>query len=222
MTVDEARKKSFEFNPYGFTMSNSWWADPVFLGDYLKEAYQIYLQAMKYIQKSELELIHQPLDFYGFNVYNGTMAFRTDQNGYDEYSYQGSPRTICDWPVTPEALYWSPKFLYERYGTPVFITENGMTGMDWISLDGHVHDMQRVDFMHRYLLYLMKAMGEGIPVLGYTAWSVIDNMEWNRGYDKRFGLIYVDYRTLKRTIRDFGYWYGKVIETNGEILLSKK
>ena len=115
-------------------------------------------------------------------------------------------------------MYWSPKFLYERYKKHIMVTENGMAGMDWVSLDGGVHDMQRVDFLHRYILELRRAVDEGVPVIGYNVWSVMDNMEWNQGYDIRFGLIYVDYRTMERTIKDSGYWYRRVIETNGEEL----
>lgn len=93
-----------------------------------------------------------------------------------------------------------------------------MRRMDWVSLDGKVHDMQRVDFLHRYLLELKKVVDEGVPVIGYQCWSLMDNLEWNRGYDMRFGLIYVDYRTMKRTIKDSACWYGKVIDSNGENL----
>lgn len=218
MAIEEARVKSFEFNPYAFTMGNAWWADPVFLGDYPKEAYEIYPEEMKIVTKEDLALISQPLDFYGFNAYNGTTSFQPDNQGYTEYAHQGSPKTSCGWDVTPAVLYWSPKFLYERYKTPLFITENGMAGMDWVSLDEKVHDMQRIDFLHRYLLKLKAAVNEKIPIIGYTCWSVIDNLEWNRGYDMRFGLIYVDFQTQKRTIKDSAYWYRKVIETNGEIL----
>ncbi len=216
--IEEAKSKSFDFNPYAFTMGNSWWADPVFLGDYPKAAYEIYPEEMKIVKKEDLELISQPLDFYGFNAYNGTTTFGLGEDNYTEYGYPGSPKTTCGWDVTPEVLYWSPKFLYERYQTPIMVTENGMAGMDWVSLDGHVHDMQRQDYLHRYLLQLQKAMEEGIPVLGYHCWSLLDNLEWNRGYDMRFGLIYVDYRTQERTIKDSAFWYRKVIESNGERL----
>lgn len=100
----------------------------------------------------------------------------------------------------------------------MLITENGMTGMDWVQLDGKVHDTNRIDFMHRYLLWLKKAVQEGIPVIGYQYWSIMDNFEWALGYDMRFGLIYVDYRTQERTIKDSGYWYRDMIATNGENL----
>ncbi|MBR1744021.1 MAG: beta-glucosidase [Lachnospiraceae bacterium] len=220
-SIEAARAKSFGFDPNMFTMSNAWWADPVFLGDYPKEAYRLYPEAMKYIKKEDLESISRPLDFYGFNAYNGTVSYGTPADGYQEYSYQGSPYTMLGWPVTPEVLYWSPKFLYERYHVPVLVTENGMAAMDWISLDGHVHDYQRIDFLHQYILELHRAVKEGIPVLGYTVWSVMDNLEWAYGHDKRFGLIFVDYRTLERTMKDSAYWYRDVIRTNGEMLLPK-
>ncbi|RGT72202.1 beta-glucosidase [Ruminococcus sp. AF18-22] len=216
-SVKKAKERSFDFDPYAFTMENSWWADPVFLGDYPKKAYEIYPEEMKIVTDEDRKLISEPLDFYGFNAYNGTVSFKID-DGYSEYGYQGSPKTSCGWDVTPEVLYWSPKFLYERYKTPLFVTENGMAGMDWVSLDGKVHDMQRMDYLHRYLLELRKAVDEGIPVIGYSCWSLLDNMEWNRGYDMRFGLIYVDYRTMKRTMKDSAYFYQKVIISNGEEL----
>ena len=129
----------------------------------------------------------------------------------------GSPKTGTGWPVTPSALYWAPKFMYERYHKPILITENGMAGMDWISLDQGVHDMQRIDYLHRYLKELARVSDE-IPVIGYTIWSLLDNLEWSNGMDMRFGLIYVDYRDLSRTLKDSAFWYRDVIKTNGENL----
>ena len=79
------------------------------------------------------------------------------------------------------------------------ITENGMANGDFIMLDGNVHDPQRTDYLVRYLMELKRAMDDGVPVIGYQYWSVMDNFEWAEGYDKRFGLVYVDYNTQKRT-----------------------
>ena len=87
-----------------------------------------------------------------------------------------------------------------------------------MSLDGRVHDPNRIDFLHRYLLGLKRAMDEGVPVLGYQCWSLMDNFEWASGYDIRFGLVYVDYRTQKRTLKDSAYWYKELIAVNGENL----
>ena len=95
------------------------------------------------------------------------------------------------------------------------ITENGMSEHDWVCLDGKVHYSYRIDFTHRSLKEFKKAAGE-VPVIGYMHWSIFDNFEWAQGYDERFGLIYVDYRTQERIIKDSGMWYKGVIESNGE------
>lgn len=150
----------------------------------------------------------------GFNIYQGLEDLDPAEK-YGPYAYPGSPKTSMDWNVTPEVLYWSCRFLYERYGKPIMITENGMSCFDWVSLDGKVHDPNRIDFLHRYLRSIKDAVSEGIPVLGYQYWSIMDNFEWINGYDKRFGLVYVDYRTQKRTIKDSAYWYRDVIASNG-------
>ena len=139
-------------------------------------------------------------------------------DGYDTYGYQGCPRSNFGWNLTPQSLYYSSKFWHERYGLPVLITENGYAGCDHVMLDGKVHDPQRQDWMHRYLLELKRAVDDGIPVLGYTYWSIMDNFEWAEGYDLRFGLVHIDYRTQKRTVKDSAYWYREVIAANGENL----
>ena len=105
--------------------------------------------------------------------------------------------------------------MYRRYGLPMFISENGISCNDMIFLDGQVHDPKRIDFVHRYLLELSKAIAEGTPVQGYLYWSFLDNFEWSNGYDERFGLVYVDYPTLRRIPKESARWYKEVIETNG-------
>ena len=132
--------------------------------------------------------------------------------------WQGVPRTNMGWPVTKDALYWGVKFIHERYGMPVMITENGMANCDFMMDDGCVHDPQRIQYMKWYLEGLKRAADEGCPVLGYMAWSIFDNFEWALGFDKRFGLVYVDYLTQKRTPKDSALWYSKVIRSNGEDL----
>ena len=216
--VEKARRASFAVAPGAFTMGNSWWADPIFLGRFSEDAERLFGNRLPRFTPEEWACVSQPLDFYGFNVYQATTRFPAPADGYQDHAYQGSPKTSLDWNVTPDVMYYAPKFLYERYGKPIIITENGMAGMDWVSLDGRVHDMQRIDFLHRYLLALERVMDDGVPVLGYHHWSIMDNMEWARGYDPRFGLIHVDYRTQRRTLKDSARWYARVIRTNGESL----
>ena len=88
-------------------------------------------------------------------------------------------------------------------------------------LDGKVHDVQRIDYMHRVLLELARAIKDGVPIGGYFAWSLMDNFEWSDGYKQRFGLVYVDYSNQKRIPKDSFDWYKKVIATNGKSLLDK-
>ena len=131
--------------------------------------------------------------------------------------YDGFPKTAIDWPVTPEVLYWGPKFLYERYQKLIYITENGMSCHDVVSLDGKVHDPNRIDFLARYLHELKRA-AEEIDLRGYFQWSLMDNFEWAKGYSERFGLVYVDFRTQKRILKDSAYWYRDMIQDNGKNL----
>ena len=126
----------------------------------------------------------------------------------------GMPRTAMDWPITPDALYWAARFLTERYHLPIVVTENGMANIDFVMSDGAVHDPQRIDFVKRYLAGLQRAVDENIPVTGYLYWSIMDNFEWAEGYDKRFGLVYVDYQTQQRIPKDSFYWYADVIKNN--------
>ena len=194
----------------------SWWSDPVMLGQYPQEGLKAYAPYLPEIRKGDMELISQPLDFYGQNIYNGK-CIRMGESGEPEEvkRYEGFPTTANGWPVTPEVLYWGPKFLYERYGKPIYITENGLANQDVISLDGKVHDPSRIDFLARYLGQLKRASKAGIDIKGYFHWSLMDNFEWCRGYQDRFGLIYVDYPTQKRIWKDSAYWYRDMIAENG-------
>lgn len=216
--IEEAKRKSFAFNKDEFIFDTSWWADPIILGDYPQEAYIKLGNNMPEIKPLDLETISQPIDFYGVNIYES----KAKQNpfGYAENAYIGCPRTNMGWPITPEALYWSPKFLYDRYKKPILICENGMAGNDWVHLDGRVHDAHRIDYMKRYLRELARSAKEGTDIMGYMYWSIMDNFEWADGYDKRFGLVHVDYVTQKRTIKDSGYWYKNVIQSGGDIIFN--
>lgn len=165
-----------------------------------------------------LEDMTDSLDFIGLNLYHGTPA-RMGENGPEAvYFPVGFPRTAIDWPVTPDALEWGVQFLYERYNLPLYVSENGLSCRDWPSLDGHVHDHQRIDFMTRYLQALSHGIAAGADVRGYFHWSLTDNFEWSEGYSQRFGLTYVDYATGKRILKDSATWYRDLIHSNGTIL----
>ncbi|WP_299485809.1 GH1 family beta-glucosidase [Acaryochloris sp. IP29b_bin.137] len=199
--------------------NNTWFADPLILGHYPEDGMARFHQIMPNIQPRDLETICQPLDFYGLNIYQGqTVRAESDGCVTTIPHPPGGPRTTMDWPVTPEALYWGPRFIYERYQLPIVITENGMANCDWVHRDGKVHDPQRIDFLARYLQAYGRAIDDGIEAKGYFLWSVMDNFEWAFGYDKRFGIVYVDYETQQRTLKDSAYWYKDVIASKGQAL----
>ncbi len=199
--------------------SNSWWLDPVFLGHYPEESLKHLGKYLPAGYEKDMEIISSPVDFLGNNHYHGYYVSSDDEGNVIHHGAPvGEALTGFNWRVTPEGLYWGPKFLYERYGKPIIITENGLSNKDWVSLDGKVHDPQRIDFTNRYLRQYKRAAEEGVDLAGYFHWSIIDNFEWAFGYRERFGLVHVDFETQKRTIKDSGYWYGDVIRSNGENL----
>lgn len=202
-----------------YIFTDPYWLDPIVFGHYPEEVMKTCGHLMPKITEEDMALIHQPLDFIGNNIYRGHYV-KADMNGNPEYIglKVGIPRTAIGWEITPEALYWGAKETTDRYHLPYYITENGMSAHDAVSLDGKVHDPNRIDYLHRYLQGLKRAASEGIDVRGYFTWSFLDNFEWAKGYGDRFGIVYVDYETQKRTVKDSAYWYQTVIESNGENL----
>ena len=191
-------------------------SDPMILGRYPDDYESVYGEAAVNYTQEDMELINQPLDFYGDNVYFTAPA---GMNGsYPVDRFQGASHSDMDWRINEDSIYWSARFMYDRYRLPLMITENGVAVPDCEFMDGKVHDPLRIDYMHRYIKRLRDAADDGVPVIGYLYWSAMDNYEWALGYDKRFGLIYVNYQTLQRTIKDSAYWYRQVIESNGENL----
>ena len=213
--IDAARQ-------YMFLKDNTWnysyFADPMVTGAYPRDLMNQFEKAKIEINERDLNTIAQPLDFFGVNIYNGVRVTMADEGPEVVPHKTGYPKTSFKWPVTPEALYWGPRFLYERYELPLVITENGMANADVVSLDGKVHDPQRIDFLQRYLRELGDAITDEVDIRGYFAWSIMDNFEWAEGYAERFGLIHVDYATQKRTPKDSAYWYRDVIRSNGKSL----
>ncbi|MGH9483774.1 MAG: glycoside hydrolase family 1 protein [Terriglobales bacterium] len=182
---------------------NAWWFDPVYRGAYPADALAALGADAPHIGAGDWASIHQPLDFLAVNVYSGRYLDHPWPPGY--------PQTANGWPITPEALYWAPLWLHQRYHLPVFITENGCARRDSPSLDGGVHDPQRADFIARYIDLLARAAGDGTPLAGYLHWSLLDNFEWQDGYTQRFGLIYVDFTTLRRIPKDSARAYARLI-----------
>ena len=214
----EAARKAFFSGADKQLWSPSWWLDPIVFGKYPEDGLRDFGGNVPkdLTDPYQLKIISEPIDFIGINCYNAESVRASEEgNPVKVRSKEGAPYTANKWPVTPRALYYIPKFEYERYRLPIYITENGMSGTDWVCLDGKVHDSYRIDFMHRYLNCLQQAINDGIDVRGYLTWSLLDNLEWNNGYTERFGLVHVDYETQVRTLKDSAYWYQGVIKRNG-------
>jgi beta-glucosidase len=164
-----------------------------------------------------MELISTPTDFFGLNYYQSSFV-RAD----DSYPLgcvccrpEGRVFTAMDWAVCPDGFYEILMESWQKYRKKILVTENGAAFADTVSEDGYVHDTQRLAFYREHLKALYAALSDGADIRGYLAWSSFDNFEWACGYERRFGMTYVDYPTQKRIIKDSGKWYADTILNNG-------
>lgn len=201
--------------------NTAWFAEPMHMGRYPEDGLRCFGEDAPRVHRGDMDVICQPVDFLGLNIYSGTPTAADAQGEPTAVNHPvGGGRSALNWPVAPPSLRWGPRFLWERYRTPIVITENGMSNLDWVDLDGRVRDPQRIDYTRRYLLELEQAIADGVDVRGYFHWSLMDNFEWAEGYKDRFGLVHVDYATQRRTMKDSAHWYRHVIESNGAALRS--
>lgn len=205
-SVEEARYKSF-YKGMG-TMNNRLYFDPVILGKGAS-SYLIYHVSDKFAKTVKTDF-----DFIAINNYE---AFNYSPWGNGKVDKTNLKTNSLDWVIDGRTLYWTSKFIYERYKLPILITENGMCDNDQI-INGEINDEKRISFINEYIRYVKKAVEDGVPIIGFHYWSLLDNFEWAEGYTPRFGLVYVDYKTLDRTIKKSGYRYSEIIRTNGEDL----
>ena len=159
------------------------------------------------------------LDLLGVNYYTRTVAkydpkfpvVAAAQVQPEGNEYSGM------WEIYPEGIYEVLTRVWKDYHPQceIMITENGIPVPDGLDFDGRVRDERRIRYLRNHIAQVRRAMDEGVPVKGYFHWSLMDNFEWSLGYGPRFGLVYVDYKTLKRTIKDSGRWFAKVIQDDG-------
>ncbi|WP_269542087.1 GH1 family beta-glucosidase [Cerasicoccus fimbriatus] len=219
--VAQAKADLFDYTETGvMAFQPAVWNDPAFFGKYPENFLRLHGQSLPKGWEEDMAAIQHPLDFSGFNTYNAARHYFRNEQGevaFEEpwHFGNGFPRTHFQWAITPECLYWTAVAFYERYQAPIAILENGLSGADWVHTDGKCHDYHRIDFLTRYLSNLRRAAKDGVDVAAYFQWSLLDNFEWAEGYNHRFGLVHVDYETLKRTPKDSAYWYSEVIKSNG-------
>ncbi|MBQ0099206.1 MAG: family 1 glycosylhydrolase [Firmicutes bacterium] len=218
--IEAARKHYFRVE-YDSIWGVSMYCDPIIFGKYPDEYFETYSKnELPDFHDGDFEIISEPIDFLGQNIYNGDYYVSSDKKGgciVEQFS-STTPRTSSDWPVKEEGLYWGPKFLCERYHKPFIITENGCAVTDLLTSDKKVHDGASVEFLKRYITCYKKASEECPEIIGYFVWSFMDNFEWSSSYRKRYGLVYVDYETEERFPKDSFFYYSKVVKSNGEEL----
>ncbi len=171
------------------------------------------------IQDGDLGKIRQ-LDLLGVNYYSRTVMKHSNSlpvvNAEQVHpvgnEYSGM------WEIYPEGMAETLKMVWEYQPTcELMVTENGIPVPDGVDFDGRVRDERRIRYLQSHIAQVHRAISDGIPVKGYFHWSLLDNFEWALGYGQRFGLVYVDWKTQKRIIKDSGRWFAKVIQENGII-----
>jgi beta-glucosidase len=214
--------------------NNKFWMDAHFRGYYPEVAYEMFGDTLRdVIQPGDLETVKN--DWVGINYYfNNRVGHEVPKNHptrgriFDKLlglSFEAAPTThLTDmgWPITPQGLgdlclRWTAE--YGDVLPPIYITENGVAYDTDISADGKIHDSGRIEYLNDHLRSIRDAISAGADIRGYFQWSLFDNFEWGFGYEKRFGIVHVDYKTQVRTPKDSAAWYTKVIESDGASLV---
>lgn len=211
--ADASKKLQDSFDEENWIYSSAFWNELFLKGKFHSHCGTLFGEDLPHISKEDAMCIAQPLDFCGMNLYQGTPV-DMDSEGQLILGKlpAGHGKTGMGWPITPKAMYWAVYNFYASYGIPVLITENGMSALDVVSLDGKVHDPGRIDYLERHLQEMFRSVEDGAKVKGYFHWSFMDNFEWEKGYADRFGLVYIDYQTKKRIPKDSFYWYQGIIK----------
>ncbi|HSL31199.1 MAG TPA: GH1 family beta-glucosidase [Anaerolineales bacterium] len=203
-----------------------WFADPVFgrgypsdkIADYTKMG--VLPNGMDFVQPGDLDTIAAPMDFVGLNYYS-RHVIRTNGSDNDPqlvFPQQKTPEywTEMGWENYPEGLTGVLGRVYFNYQPrKLYITENGASYSTPPDEKGEVHDEHRLNYLRTHFAAMHRAIQAGVPLAGYFVWSLMDNFEWSFGYSQRFGIVWVDYETQKRILKDSAKWYKRVIKKNG-------
>lgn len=230
---DVTDPKQLEAAAISDALGNVFWMDGIFRGKYSDLTLKIFGERLtKHIHEGDLDVVDN--DWLGVNFYfntrighvvpadHPTRARILDEfAGFAVESQAQGMLTDMGWPITPNGLGDLLARWTREYGDlipPMYVTENGVAYDDGLSEDGLVHDDRRISYLNDHLLSIESAIARGADVRGYFQWSLMDNFEWAEGFNKRFGIVHVDFDTQVRTVKESGKWYSKVIETNGENL----
>ncbi len=200
---------------------NRWFLDTVFKGTYPEDMLAFYQEKCNapVIYPGDMELIaNNPIDFIGINYYTRSVVKKGKKDSFDsvEHVRPEGKYTEMGWEVYPQGLYDLLMRVHRDYNAPtIYITENGAAFKDDKVVDGTVDDQDRLEYLKSHFEAAYRAIQDGVNLKGYYVWSFMDNFEWAFGYSKRFGIVYVDYETLKRTPKKSALWYRDVIAENG-------
>ncbi len=202
----------------GDAKNNRWFLDPLVGRGYPEDLRDALGLSLDFVQSGDLAAIATPGDFLGVNYYTRTIhrsdAIPETANKPRTLFPNPNPTTM-GWEVYPEGLYELLTRLKAEYPFPAYyVTENGAAYPDQVGADGQVDDPLRVAYLRAYFAQAARALAAGVPLRGYFVWSLMDNFEWAYGYSQRFGLVYVDYKTLHRTPKTSARWYSRVIREN--------
>lgn len=207
-----------------------WFADPIYIGDYPQVMKDRVGERLPQFTDEEKDLLKGSSDFFGLNHYTTMFAANSDGSVQKGSVYgngglsedqdvelsqdQEWERTKMNWAVVPWGCRKLLQWIAHRYDSPaIYITENGFACEDHLEA-GEVHDSDRIAFYKSYLEECSNAIGQGVNLKGYFAWSLFDNFEWALGYSARFGINYVDFNTLERIPKDSAKWFSSVIKSN--------
>jgi beta-glucosidase len=186
---------------------NRWFIDPIYRGSYSDKLFADMQVTPPPIQPNDLAIISVPIDFLGVNYYTRIMV-----RGQAHIHEPGAIYTDMGWEIYPDGLYYLLMRLHREYAPKtMLITENGAAFNDTWDGNGSIADPQRTRYLEMHIQAVARAISDGAPVHGYFTWSFMDNYEWAEGYSKRFGLVYVDYPTQRRIIKDSGKWYSSFL-----------
>ena len=192
---------------------NRWFSDAIFLGQYPEIALEILGKYLPPEFKEDLKIISTPIDWLGMNYY--TRSIIKDHKSNDGINYKcirgDLKKTDMDWEFYPQGLRYFIERIHYEYNKkiPIYITENGMANKDFLDKKNEITDEDRIEYFDLHLKEVLECIHKGIPVKGYFAWSLMDNYEWSFGYEKRFGLVYVDYQSFKRIPKKSYYEFQK-------------
>lgn len=209
---DENLKKATDIL---FEWSNGYFMNPIYYGRYPENTYRNIPGAKPDIFPGDMELISQPTDFFGYNCY---YCWTVRHSPYSLFGFDAcikeEERQDAMFGICPDTFYTGIKYIYDHYDVKnIYITENGNSWKNY-DREGQINDTYRIDLIKMHLNSIKRAMNEGYKVSGYFAWSFMDNFEWRRGYDERFGLVYID-KNLERIPKKSFYWYKDTIKNNG-------